>query len=199
MRRIGGSSDYFRAGWLAACGLVLALLAACVPAVEEETASLMSLEPVLGMHEWTAEVMGMPVHYQQVDDFASHGLPHWDPATMNVPIVFMVEEDGTCTLLMHRSFLAGDYRDVHGTNAEQTRWRKVRTLAGIIASCFVNTQLDPDAHIERQESGFPTFTRPWAEVYIDECGLVLQPLGFPLQDGECELPDPYGLLIPLED
>ena len=102
-------------------------------------------------------------------------------------------------LLMHRSFLASDYRDVHGANTEQARWRQVRTLAGIISSCFVYTQLDADAPIEREESGFPIFTRPWAEVYIDECGLALQPLGVPLQDGQCELPDAYGLLIPLED
>ncbi len=183
-----------------AAGLALLALAACVPAAESAAAEAVPraipLDPEL--QEWSAEIMGIGVQYRIVDEFEEH--IRWAPEEMNVPAVASSNpEAGDCRIDLHTSFVAGEYRDVQNLAGADVRSAQARSLASLVHSCLVELLIDPEAEIEREESGYPIFTRSWAEVYVEDCGGLLQPLGVPAADGECELPDLHSLLVPLGD
>lgn len=123
-----------------------------------------------------------------------------NPAEMQVPVLLRTDHGSrVCTLDLHTSFMAGEYRDVRGMNAADVRRSQVRSLASLLSLCLVEELVDRDAPVKRDERGLPEFSRWWYDVYLEECGPLLQPLGFPVNDGQCVLPDLQTILIPLDD
>lgn len=160
--------------------LVLLILAACAPATAPDanaattatsdaaqTAALIAPE---GFDTWQLDVHGVTVNFTLVDVVLD---PDGNPAP-NLSGGSDVD-DGVCNVVLRRSdFDANNRREV-----------QIQSIASMVGTCVYALELDYD--VEGFNFSFE-YGFAWSRVYNERCGLLAQPLGWPADDGACELP-----------
>ncbi len=154
---------------------VALIIAACAPTTDnaEETRILTAPE---GITTWNATVSGMPVTYRIVEVVMYNGEP-FPGASMYATAV-----EGVCDFQ-----IIADWDRVASSSmsAEAQAKRQIRNLASQMGQCLIGLGLDWES------SGFERpgdYTAAWSELYVERCGYRAQPLGWPVEDGECEVP-----------
>ncbi len=184
--------------WLVfALGAVL-LLGACVPAATDaDTASGPVPNELTEGAQWTATVLGVPINYRVVSEFEPRfdGTPRL-PDEMPVPVLMYTVHDA-CHVDLHTSFLGGQYPGVVGLSESDMKYQQAYGLSGSVGLCLL-LAVDPDAEVQRNEFDMPATSGLWGDRYMAACGDLLQPLGIPIGDGECDVPAIESVLIPLD-
>lgn len=152
------------------------LLAACVPAADSTTAEaepLWTLPP--GVEQWTTDFFGVAVNYSIGDELLDQeGEVAQSPG---FPISFDIG-DGACNIRFSNDVLS----------PVRTRAEVARIVIGALTTCYVHG--GDTTGLALNDSGLPVLADPsYPILYLEACGPLLQPLGWPTGDGDCELPD----------
>ena len=156
---------------------LMLMMAACVPAAESTAAEaepLWTLPP--GTEKWTADFFGVPVNYSIADDLLNKEGEVVSQGA-HFPMSFDTD-DGACNVRFSNDALS----------PVRPRGEVVRIVTGALTACYVhNGDL---TGVALDENGSPVLADPtYPFIYLEACGPLLQPLGWPTADGDCELPD----------
>lgn len=164
--------------------LLAVALAACAPTASDATAETSpvtaptvatptkaaALTIPAGFDGWELNVSGAIVEYRLVEQVTDPDGELDSDLTAGI-----THGDGGCVVEL-RSDLFGPDEQI------QTQ---VQIIAMFAALCANSVVLDNSAN------GFNTgfeYAMAWHELYVERCGLIGQPLGWPVEDGSCELP-----------
>lgn len=134
----------------------------------------------LDVDAWTGNVHGMTVSYQIVSRLTdSEGNPIDGEAFMSMSGV----RGDLCHFQWNRSYLP------EGNISH--RIYAITAVARLTARCFDELLMGMD------HNGFATielYSEAWSALYMDRCGIVLAPLSWPVNDGDCLPPEPRAPL-----
>ncbi len=158
---------------LLAIGVAL-IIAACAPTTDNAEES--RIQAPEGITTWNATVSGMPVTYRIVEVVIYNGEPYPGISLAATPV------EGVCDFQV----IAGWGRVANrGMSAEAQEQQQITSLAFQLGQCLGILRIDLESS---GFEGLADYGRAWSKLYLERCGYRAQPLGWPVEDGECEVP-----------
>jgi|SRR5690625_2700501 len=163
-----------------ACLLVV-VLASCAPATQAEESHVLLMPAETGT-TWSATIDGVAVELEYVAEIILNGQPAPNNAGISVSSHFQDNQFGGCKIQIAPRWVAAERLGTAGTSAAAKYEAQTASLARMLATCF-HASLGEDAPEDSV-----AYVDGWAELYLERCGPIMQPLGMPVTDGTCEVP-----------
>jgi len=179
--RFTRGSQLIRLG--AACLLMLSLISACVPTTGETAAEPQLVMPFGTGTEWSATVAGIDVQFAYVEELSVGGEPA--PNNAGISTYFAPDE---CSITLAPRWITADRLVMAGATAAEKYEAQAASLSRAVAAC-IHSSLGDDVPTD-----YWVYAEAWSELYLETCGPIMAPLGLPVDDGSCDVPDYLAVL-----
>lgn len=181
--------DHTRLPTLLTAYIAIALLLGCAPTSQPSAGPSMASSRVgnaadprspitLGASTWTATVNAVRMSYEVVEVFTAEGGSEREPRNDHLR---REVRDRVCHMQVNRAVVPTTRGDLHDLAIY---------VAMETAMCFDAILFDGD-HNGWQSS--EAFAAVWTASYLEACGPILAPLGWPVEDGDCVIPVPWDV------